>query len=73
MICISVQEEKDLSQADVVAAYLNSNLDKLIYIKQFPMLAQFMKLPEGKPWAEKLGWFEDAVILLNKALYGLKE
>lgn len=37
------------------------------------MLAQFMESPEGKPWAEKLGWFEDAVILLNKALYGLKQ
>ncbi|KLP21267.1 Uncharacterized protein LW94_13101 [Fusarium fujikuroi] len=73
IICISVQEEKDLSQADVVAAYLNSSLDKLIYVKQFPMLAEFMKSPRGKAWAEKLGWFEDAVILLNKALYGLKQ
>jgi len=58
-------------QIDFVAAYLNGDLRERIFMKQFPMLAEFFEARQDL--ARKANYCKDAIIELKNPLYGLKQ
>lgn len=73
LIALAVQLGYTARQVDIVAAFLHGTLKETLYMKQFPMLSDFMKDPRFQHLATRLGWTADKIIQLNQPLYGLKQ
>lgn len=73
LIALAVQLGYTARQVDIVAAFLHGTLKETLYMKQFPMLCDFMRDPRFQQLAAKLGWTTDKIIQLNQPLYGHKQ
>jgi len=63
LLCFMAYNSWNSDHLDVVTAFLNPEIDKVI----------FVELPEGIDWLSKLNTPRTDFLRLNKALYGLKQ